>query len=417
MVFFFFEKTALCSIMFIGYRKRDVMKIISINAGSSSLKFSLFEMDNETVIASGLFERIGIEGSKYTIKFNGEKISQEVDLPTHVDAVNILLDKLTDLNIISSLDEIHGVGHRIVQGKDIFKESVIVTDEVMEKLETIKGFAPLHNPANMLGIEAFRKVMPNTPMVAVFDTAFHQTMDKTTFLYPVPYSWYEDYGVRKYGAHGTSHRYIAETVKELLGKDEFRLISCHIGNGGSITAIKDGKCVDTSMGFTPLAGIMMGTRSGDVDPSIIPYVMEQEGKNASEIIDDLNKRSGLFGMSEYSSDMRDVLEKCDLQDEKAIVACDKYVRRVVDYIAQYYVLLGGADVIVFTAGVGENSIPVRRQICEELACLGVKIDLDLNNKRGELVKISSDDSSIAVYVIPTDEELMIARDTLHLINR
>ena len=417
MVFFFFEKTTLCSIMFIGYRKRDVMKIISINAGSSSLKFSLFEMDNETVIASGLFERIGIEGSKYTIKFNGEKISQEVDLPTHVDAVNILLDKLTDLNIISSLDEIYGVGHRIVQGKDIFKESVIVTDEVMEKLETIKGFAPLHNPANMLGIEAFRKVMPNTPMVAVFDTAFHQTMDKTTFLYPVPYSWYEDYGVRKYGAHGTSHRYIAETVKELLGKDEFRLISCHIGNGGSITAIKDGKCVDTSMGFTPLAGIMMGTRSGDVDPSIIPYVMEQEGKNASEIIDDLNKRSGLFGMSEYSSDMRDVLEKCDLQDEKAIVARDKYVRRVVDYIAQYYVLLGGADVIVFTAGVGENSIPVRRQICEELACLGVKIDLDLNNKRGELVKISSDDSSIAVYVIPTDEELMIARDTLHLINR
>ena len=287
----------------------------------------------------------------------------------------------------------------------------------MEKLDAIKGFAPLHNPANMLGIEAFRKVLPNVPMVAVFDTAFHQTMDKSTYLYPVPYSWYEDYGVRKYGAHGTSHRYIAETVKELLGKDDFRLISCHIGNGGSITAIKDGKCVDTSMGFTPLAGIMMGTRSGDIDPSIIPYVMEQEGKNASEVIDDLNKRSGLFGMSEYSSDMRDILEKCDQQDEKAIVARDKYVRRVVDYIAQYYVLLGGADAIVFTAGVGENSIPVRRQICEELACLGVKIDLDKNNVRGEVVKISTDDSSIDVYVIPTDEELMIARDTLHLINR
>lgn len=328
-----------------------------------------------------------------------------------------MLDKLTDLNIISSLDEIHGVGHRIVQGKDIFTESVLINDEVMEKLDAIKGFAPLHNPANMLGIEAFRKVLPNVPMVAVFDTAFHQTMDKSTYLYPVPYSWYEDYGVRKYGAHGTSHRYIAETVKELLGKDEFRLISCHIGNGGSITAIKDGKCVDTSMGFTPLAGIMMGTRSGDIDPSIIPYVMEQEGKNASEVIDDLNKRSGLFGMSEYSSDMRDILEKCDQQDEKAIVARDKYVRRVVDYIAQYYVLLGGADVIVFTAGVGENSIPVRRQICEELACLGVKIDLDKNNVRGEVVKISTDDSSIDVYVIPTDEELMIARDTLHLINR
>ena len=393
------------------------MKIISINAGSSSLKFSLFNMDDESVIASGLFERIGIEGSNYTIKFNGEKITQEVELATHVDAVNILLDKLTDLNIISSLDEIHGVGHRIVQGKDIFTESVLINDEVMEKLDAIKGFAPLHNPANMLGIEAFRKVLPNVPMVAVFDTAFHQTMDKSTYLYPVPYSWYEDYGVRKYGAHGTSHRYIAETVKELLGKDEFRLISCHIANGGSITAIKDGKCVDTSMGFTPLAGIMMGTRSGDIDPSIIPYVMEQEGKNASEVIDDLNKRSGLFGMSEYSSDMRDILEKCDQQDEKAIVARDKYVRRVVDYIAQYYVLLGGADVIVFTAGVGENSIPVRRQICEELACLGVKIDLDKNNVRGEVVKISTDDSSIDVYVIPTDEELMIARDTLHLINR
>lgn len=393
------------------------MKIISINAGSSSLKFSLFDMNDESVIASGLFERIGIDGSSYTIKFNGEKITQEVELPTHVDAVNILLDKLTDLNIISSLDEIHGVGHRIVQGKDVFKESVLINDDVMEKLEAIKGFAPLHNPANMLGIEAFRKVLPNVAMVAVFDTAFHQTMDKTTYLYPVPYSWYEDYGVRKYGAHGTSHRYIAECVKQILGKDEFRLISCHIGNGGSITAIKDGKCVDTSMGFTPLAGIMMGTRSGDIDPSIIPYVMEQEGKNASEIIDDLNKRSGLFGMSEYSSDMRDILARCDEQDEKAIVARDKYVRRVVDYIAQYYVLLGGADIIVFTAGVGENSIPVRRQICEELACLGVKIDLDLNNKRGEAVKISTDDSSIQVYVIPTDEELMIARDTLHLIDR
>ena len=393
------------------------MKIISINAGSSSLKFSLFDMNDESVIASGLFERIGIDGSNYTIKFNGEKITQEVELPTHVDAVNILLDKLTDLNIISSLDEIHGVGHRIVQGKDVFKESVLINDDVMEKLEAIKGFAPLHNPANMLGIEAFRKVLPNVPMVAVFDTAFHQTMDKTTYLYPVPYSWYEDYGVRKYGAHGTSHRYIAECVKKILGRDEFRLISCHIGNGGSITAIKDGKCIDTSMGFTPLAGIMMGTRSGDIDPSIIPYVMEQEGKNASEIIDDLNKRSGLFGMSEYSSDMRDILARCDEQDEKAIVARDKYVRRVVDYIAQYYVLLGGADIIVFTAGVGENSIPVRRQICEELACLGVKIDLDLNNKRGEAVKISTDDSSIQVYVIPTDEELMIARDTLHLIDR
>jgi len=393
------------------------MKIISINAGSSSLKFSLFNMNDESVIASGLFERIGIEGSKYTIKFNGEKISQEIELNTHTAAVKVLLDKLVDLGIIHSLDEIDGVGHRLVHGKDKYSESVIITDEVVEDLEKFKRFAPLHNPANILGINAFREVLPNVPMVGVFDTAFHQSMDATTYLYPVPYSWYQDYGVRKYGFHGTSHRYITNMVKNILGKDEFRLISCHIGNGGSITAVKDGKCVDTSMGFTPLAGIMMGTRSGDIDPSIIPYVMEQEGKNASEVIDDLNKKSGLFGISEYSSDMRDILERCDLQDEKAVIARDKYVRRVVDYIAQYYVLLGGADVIAFTAGVGENSIPVRRQICEELACLGVKIDLDQNNKRGEVVKISTDDSSIAVYVIPTDEELMIARDTLDLINR
>ena len=393
------------------------MKIISINAGSSSLKFSLYNMNDESVIASGLFERIGIEGSKYTIKFNGEKISQEIELNTHTDAVKVLLDKLVDLGIIHSLDEIDGVGHRLVHGKDKYSESVIITDEVVEDLEKFKCFAPLHNPANILGINAFREVLPNVPMVGVFDTAFHQSMDATTYLYPVPYSWYQDYGVRKYGFHGTSHRYITSMVKNILGKDEFRLISCHIGNGGSITAVKDGKCVDTSMGFTPLAGIMMGTRSGDIDPSIIPYVMEQEGKNASEVIDDLNKKSGLFGISEYSSDMRDILERCDLQDEKAVIARDKYVRRVVDYIAQYYVLLGGADVIAFTAGVGENSIPVRRQICEELACLGVKIDLDQNNKRGEVVKISTDDSSIAVYVIPTDEELMIARDTLDLINR
>ena len=403
--------------MIIGYRKRDVMKIISINTGSSSLKFSLFNMENEEVIASGLFERIGIEGSKYTIKFQGEKVSQEIELNNHTDAVKVLLDKLIDLDIIQSLEEIDGVGHRLVHGKDKYSESVMINDEVVEDLDKFKAFAPLHNPANILGINAFREVLPNVPMVGVFDTAFHQSMEPEAYLYPVPYSWYKDYGVRKYGFHGTSHRYITSQVREILGRDDFRLISCHIGNGGSITAVKDLKCVDTSMGFTPLAGIMMGTRSGDVDPSIIPYVMEQEGMNASEVVDELNKNSGLYGMSEYSSDMRDILERCDSQDEKAIVARNKYVRRVVDYISQYYVLLGGADIIVFTAGVGENSVPVRRQICEELAPLGVKIDLELNNKRGELVKISTKDSKVLVYVIPTDEELMIARDTLRLIQR
>ena len=393
------------------------MKIISINTGSSSLKFSLLNMENEEVIASGLFERIGIEGSKYTIKFQGEKVSQEIELNNHTDAVKVLLDKLIDLDIIQSLEEIDGVGHRLVHGKDKYSESVMINDEVVEDLDKFKAFAPLHNPANILGINAFREVLPNVPMVGVFDTAFHQSMEPEAYLYPVPYSWYKDYGVRKYGFHGTSHRYITSQVREILGRDDFRLISCHIGNGGSITAVKDLKCVDTSMGFTPLAGIMMGTRSGDVDPSIIPYVMEQEGMNASEVVDELNKNSGLYGMSEYSSDMRDILERCDSQDEKAIVARNKYVRRVVDYISQYYVLLGGADIIVFTAGVGENSVPVRRQICEELAPLGVKIDLELNNKRGELVKISTKDSKVLVYVIPTDEELMIARDTLRLIQR
>lgn len=393
------------------------MKILSINAGSSSLKFSLFNMDDESVIASGNFERIGIEGSLYTIKFNDEKITHEVELPTHLEAVELLLEKLLALGIIEHLYEIHGVGHRIVQGKDLFSESVVINDTVMEQLETIKGFAPLHNPANMLGIEAFKKALPDATHVAVFDTAYHHTMNEETYLYPVPYEWYSNYGVRKYGAHGTSHRYIALQVKKILGTPEFKLISCHIGNGGSITAIKDGKCVDTSMGFTPLAGIMMGSRSGDIDSSIIPYVMEQEGKNAGEVIDDLNRHSGLLGLSEYSSDMRDIVAKCGENDEKCILAKNKYVRRVVDYIAQYYVLLEGVDVIVFTAGVGENNVLIRKEICEKLSCLGIKIDEELNNVSGELRKISTNDSKVDVYVIPTNEELMIARDTLNLINR
>ena len=393
------------------------MKIIAINAGSSSLKFSLFNMDNETVIASGQFERIGIEGSFLTIKFNGEKIVQELDVPDHSVAVSILLDKLTDLEIIKSLYEINGVGHRFVHGKDLFDKSVIINDEVLEQLKSLSTFAPLHNPANILGIEAFRKALPDAINVAVFDTAFHQSMDEETFIYPVPYRWYEELGVRKYGFHGTSHRYIAIEASKLLGKENFKLISCHIGNGGSICAIKDSKCVDTSMGFTPLAGIMMGTRSGDIDPSIITYVMEQEGKNAGEVIDDLNRNSGLFGVSERSSDMRDVLQGCEEGDKNSILAKNKYVRRVVDYIAQYYVLLEGVDAIVFTAGVGEKNTLIRGEICDKLACLGVKIDPEANKIVGEVVKISSDDSKIDIYVIPTDEELMIARDTLDLINR
>ncbi len=390
------------------------MKILSINAGSSSLKFSLFNMKDESVIASGIFERIGIDGS-YTIKFNGEKIKEDAKLDTHVDAVNILLEKLISLKIVESLDEIEGVGHRVVQGKDIFDKSVIVDEEVMKKLESIKSFAPLHNPANMLGIEAFMKSLPHAKNTVVFDTAFHQTMNKETYLYPVPYEWYEKYGIRKYGAHGTSHRYIAETLEKKLNTNKFKLISCHIGNGASITAIKDGKCIDTSMGFTPLAGVMMGTRSGDIDPSLLPPVMEAENKDINQIINDLNKHSGILGLSGISSDMRDLTEAYNQGNERAILTMNKYARRITDYIAQYYVLLEGADNIVFTAGIGENSFIVRKLVCDNLKCLGVKIDDEKNkNCHGEAL-ISTDNSKVKVYVIPTNEELMIARDTLELI--
>ena len=393
------------------------MKIMSINAGSSSLKFSLFNMENEEVIASGLFERIGIEQSAYTIKYNGEKIKQEIDLPDHSVAVSILLEKLIELGIIKSLEEINGVGHRVVSGGDRYSESILITDKVVEDIIELKDYAPLHNPAHVLGINAFRQALPGVPMSVVFDTAFHQTMDPVSYLYPVPYSWYENYKVRKYGAHGTSHRYIALSIAEELGRDDLKVISCHLGNGGSITAIKDGKCVDTSMGFTPLAGIMMGTRSGDIDPSIIPFVMEKEGKNASEIIEDLNKKSGFLGVSGLSSDSRDVETGIAEGNERCRLAQDKFIRTVVDHIAKYYVLLGGCDVLCFTAGIGENSKGVRAEIVEKLECLGFKLDSEANNVRGELRKISAEDSSSLIYILPTDEELMIARDTLNLINR
>ena len=393
------------------------MKIMSINAGSSSLKFSLFDMSDESVIATGLFERIGIKGSNYKIKFNGEKFKEKIEIKDHNQCVDILLDKLIDLNIVKSLDEIVGVGHRIVNGKDLFDKSVIVDDEVMKKLESIIELAPLHNGANVSGIKAFQKILPDVPMVAVFDTAFHQTMSPETYLYPVPYSWYTNYGVRKYGAHGTSHRYIYEQMKNYYKKDNLKVISCHLGSGASIAAIKDGKCVDTSMGFTPLAGIMMGTRSGDVDPSIIPYVMKKEDKTIDDIINILNKKSGLLGMSETSSDMRDIIEASSEGNEKAKMAFNKFVRRVIDYISSYYALLEGVDAIVFTAGIGENSIPVRKAICEKLTCFGVTFDDEANEAKDKFRKISTDKSKIDVFVVNTDEEIMIARDTLDLIKK
>lgn len=390
------------------------MKIMSINAGSSSLKFSLFNMDNEEVIATGLFERIGIDNGNYEIKYNGEKIEQAVDIANHEEAVKLLMDKLISLEIIKSLDEIDGIGHRVTAGGEKFDKSVLVDDQVIEDIISIRDFAPLHNFAQATAVKAFRSVLPNIPMACVFDTTFHQTMEKEQYIYPTPMRWYRDYKVRKYGAHGTSHRYVSEEISRVLGRDDLRIIVCHLGSGGSISAIKDGKCIDTSMGFTPLAGIIMGTRTGDIDPSILPYVMEKDGLNIGEAIDVLNKQSGLLGMSEKSSDMRDIIDGMNNGDEQCLLAFNKYCRAVTNYIAQYYVLLGGADVICFTAGMGEKSAPTRRKICENLACLGVKIDLEANKAFGEFAKLSTDDSSIGVYVVPTNEELMIARDTLFL---
>lgn len=391
------------------------MKVMSINAGSSSLKFSLFDMDTNEVLVSGLFERIGIEGSAYTIKNSEFKIKQEVALNSHADAVKILLDKLIELKIINSLEEIDGIGHRIVHGGDKYTDSVVVSDQVVEDIIRFSDYAPLHNPAHAVCIKAFRDVLPNTPMTVVFDTAFHQTMAKDRYLYAGPYEWYEKYQVRKYGAHGTSHRYVSKKIAEELGKDDLRIIVCHLGNGSSITAVKDGKCVDTSMGFTPHAGVVMGTRSGDIDVSLVPYVMEKEGKSVGEIMDILNKKSGFLGVSQLSSDSRDIEDAIKEGNEQAILAQKMFVNSVVKYIANYYVEMGGCDVLAFTAGIGENSISTRAQIVEELACLGIKLDVEANNVRGELTCISSKDSNTLVYLVPTNEELMIAMDTLALI--
>ena len=391
------------------------MKIMSINAGSSSLKFSLFEMNTKECIASGYFERVGLDGSFYTIKYNGEKIRVDVAMPNHTVAVAVFLARLISIGIISSLDEIDGIGHRLVHGGDKYKTSVMITDEVVEDLRKYSDLAPLHNPANILGIEAVRKALPNVPMVGVFDTAFHQTMEKKEYIYPVPYEWYTNYGVRKYGFHGTSHCYISKQIPRILGRDTYKAIICHLGSGGSISAVKDGKCVDTTMGFTPLAGIMMGTRSGDIDSSIIPYIMNKCDMTVDEVMNDLNKKSGFLGISGVGSDFRDIYAGVVAGNERCKLAFDKYVKTVVNYIAQYYVELGGCDILCFTAGLGENASEARLAIMEKLACLGVKVDLEKNQIRGEEVKLTTDDSSIICYSIPTNEELMIALDTLSLI--
>ena len=390
------------------------MKILSVNAGSSSLKFQMYEMPEEKVLISGVFERIGIENSFYTIKLNGEKIKKEVVLSNHTDAVKILTNELLKNNIVSDLSEIKAIGHRMVHGGEKYASSVLLTEDVITAVEELSDLAPLHNPANLVGVRAFKEVIPSAVAVGVFDTAFHQTMEEENFLYPVPYEWYKEYGVRKYGFHGTSHKYVSEKMASILGKEETKIITCHIGNGGSLAAVKNGKCIDTSMGFTPNAGIIMGSRSGDIDASLIPFVMKKTGMNISEIDNALIKKSGLLGISGVSSDSRDIEDGIKSENDRCKLAQEMYVNKIVKYIAEYYVELGGADAIVFTAGVGENSITTRKQIIDKLACLGIKLDEQRNNVRAEVALISTDDSSVKVYVIPTDEEVMIARDTYKL---
>ena len=392
------------------------MKILSVNAGSSSLKFTMFELPECKVIIGGTFEKIGIDGSFYTIKYNGNKDKKEAQMKDHTAAVKILLDELINYGVIKSYDEIDGVGHRIVHGGDKYTSSIIIDEEVEKTVEELTPLAPLHNSANLVGVRSFKEVLPNTPMVAVWDTAFHQTMKEEEFLYAVPYSWYEKYGVRKYGFHGTSHRYISETMKELYGENT-KIISCHIGNGASLCAIKNGKCIDTSMGFTPIAGVVMGTRCGDIDVGLIPYVMSKTGKTFDAVMTDLNKNSGMLGLTGVSSDMRDVEESYERKDSRSVDAMNVYIKKIVDYISMYNTLLEGCEYIVFTAGVGENSNLVRSEVIKRLSFMGIKLDEEKNNQRGISGVISTDDSTVKVLVIPTDEELMIAKDTYELINK
>ena len=391
------------------------MIILSVNAGSSSLKFTGFEMPSEDVLISGVFERIGIDNSFYTIKVNGEKIKKEVELPNHKVAFEILIKELMDNKIVESLDEIKGVGHRIVQGGAYFDKTVIADEDAVSKIDELASLAPLHNPAAIVGINAAKEVMPNAVQTVVFDTAFHQTMAPCEYMYAVPYAWYKEYGIRKYGAHGTSHKYVSQRMNEILGRNDTKLITCHIGNGASISAVKDGKCVDTSMGLTPNAGLIMGSRCGDMDATVVTYAMEKTGMTPKEMDIVLNKQSGLLGISGVSSDSRDIEEGIKSGNERCILAQEMYVKRIVEYIAKYYVLLGGCDAIVFTAGVGENSISTRKEILDKLAVLGIKVDEEANNVRGEERKITTDDSAVPAYIIPTNEELMIAKDTYSLV--
>lgn len=397
------------------------MKILTVNAGSSSLKFNMILLPEEKELISGYFEKIGLDGGIYSIKMNGSKIKKEADMKDHKDAIELLIKELFDNQIITSLDEIDGIGHRLVHGGDQYASSVIIDDDVIKTVEDFSSLAPLHNPANILGVKAFREVLPNTPMVGVFDTAFHQTMKEEQYLYSVPFDWYQNYQIRKYGFHGTSHKYITKVMQDKLGHKDINIISCHIGSGGSICAIKNGKSFDTTMGFTPNAGLIMGTRSGDIDYSIIPYYIEKTGLSLKEVDNILNKKSGLFGISDGYSDHRDIEAQMTEGNHAAILANNMYVNRIVDYIAKYYVELDGkVEAIVFTAGLGENAREFREEILNKLSSLGIYVDHDKNMQIASYLDqnegiISSDSSKVLVYVEPTNEELMIALDTYDLI--
>lgn len=397
------------------------MNILVINCGSSSLKFQLINSDTEQCIAKGLCERIGIEGSMITYSpAGGEKEVTESPMPDHTEAIRLVLEALTNpkTGVVKSLDEIDAVGHRIVHGGEKFAASTIITDEVMKAIEECNDLAPLHNPANLIGINACKKLMPSTPMVAVFDTAFHQTMPEEAYMYGLPYEYYQKYKIRRYGFHGTSHSFVSKKAAEDLGKkyEDLKTIVCHLGNGASISAVKNGKCVDTSMGLTPLEGLIMGTRSGDIDPAIIEFIAHKEGKSIDDIMSILNKKSGVLGLSDnLSSDFRDLEEGHNKGNENATRTLKTYCYRVAKYIGSYVAAMNGVDVICFTAGVGENAALVRTMICEHLGYLGITIDEDANHKRGEDIVISTPDSKTTVMVIPTNEELAIARETARLV--
>lgn len=398
------------------------MKILVLNCGSSSIKYKLFDMTTKEVLAQGGIEKIGLVGSflKLTLP-NGEKKILEKDIPEHTAGIEFILNTLVspEYGAIKSLDEINAVGHRIVHGGERFSESVLLNKEVLDAFIACNDLAPLHNPANLKGVNAVSAILPNVPQVGVFDTAFHQTMPDYAYMYAIPYELYEKYGVRRYGFHGTSHRYVSQRVCEFLGVDPKgkKIITCHIGNGGSISAIKDGKCIDTSMGLTPLEGLVMGTRSGDIDAGAVTFIMEKEGLNATGISNLLNKKSGVLGVSGVSSDMRELEAAVAAGNPKAILAEKMYFYRIKKYIGAYAAALGGVDIILFTGGVGENQANCRSEVCEGLEFMGVKIDLEKNKVRGEEAIISADDSKVTVAVIPTDEELMIASDTLAILNK